>query len=98
MSCWRAAPACSTSRVQSIDTIPKRDGCPDDLLDHHSIVVFLAVGQLIIGNEGRMGLDLVVAGRAVSPAILDALSCPYVMDIGRELFDQPALCIVQHDI
>ena len=89
MSHCRAAPACSTSRVQSIDTVPKGDGGPDDLLDHHAIVVFLAVGQLIIGNEGRMGLDLVVARRAVSPAILHALPCPYLMDVGRELLDEP---------
>jgi len=86
MSHCRAAPACWTRRVQSINTVPKGDGAPDELLDHHSIVVFLAVGQLIIGNEGRMGLDLVVA-RAVSKAILHALPCPYLMDVGREPLD-----------
>src|SRR5262249_4851533 len=92
MSHRRAARTCCISRsVQSIDTVAKRNNRPDDLLDHHAIVVLLAVGQFIIGNEGRMGLDLTVASRAVLPTTLHALLCP----VGRELLDQPPLRVVQ---
>jgi len=44
-----------------------------------------------------MGLDLVVASRAVLPTILHARLCPHIMCVGRELLDQPALCVVRHD-
>ena len=98
MSHRRAARTCCISRsVQSVDTVAKRNNRPDDLLDHHAIVVILAVGQFIMGNEGRMGLDLVGASRAVLPTILHARLCPHIMCVGRELPDQPPLCVVQHD-
>ena len=44
-----------------------------------------------------MGLDLVVASRTVLPTILHARLCRHIMCVGRELLDQPALCVVQHD-
>src|SRR5262245_12842340 len=63
----RRAPAPTAPERAKRRYSSKRNNRPDDLLDHHAIVVLLAVGQFIIGNEGRMGLDLVVASRAVLP-------------------------------
>jgi hypothetical protein len=40
-----------------------------------------------------MGLDLVVASRAALSTTLHALLCT----VGRELLDQPPLCVVQED-
>src|SRR5262245_49818066 len=83
----RRAPAPTAPERAKRRYSSKRNNRPDDLLDHHAIVVLLAVGQFIIGNEGRMGLDLVVASRAALSTTLHALLCT----VGRELLDQTSM-------